>query len=63
MSLFQEARSTPGLLRLAAARRGRASGSDVWKCYMRRQSNTLKGSGKCRRLRYAKGAQGISFDM
>jgi aldehyde dehydrogenase (NAD+) len=36
---------------------GRESGSDVWKCYMRRQSNTLNWSGKVAL------AQGISFDM
>jgi aldehyde dehydrogenase (NAD+) len=36
---------------------GRESGSDSWKYYMRRQTNTLNWSGKTAL------AQGISFDM
>jgi aldehyde dehydrogenase (NAD+) len=35
---------------------GRESGSDAWKAYMRRQSNTVNWSGK------AELAQGIKFD-
>ncbi len=35
---------------------GRESGSDVWKCYMRRQSNTVNWSDRLEL------AQGISFD-